>query len=150
MNSQVPTNLPNPQNNLFHHGLIKFLVIDELKKQSKTWDKFLYQFSNSHLTVKTSKGSIDLGVVTPSKPHSPNTPSPPTQTIFMSEKKAKKIVDSPVASSGKKTKKHVDKSPMPSTRIDPQPKKLQDSFQQDFPSVPINRRGANRFKEESF
>jgi hypothetical protein len=39
---------------------------------------------------------------------------------------------------------------MPSTSIDPQPKKLQEAIQQDFPVVPTNRRGANRFKGGSF
>jgi hypothetical protein len=39
---------------------------------------------------------------------------------------------------------------LPSTPIDSQPKKLQDAFHQDFPSVPTKRRGANRFKGESF
>jgi hypothetical protein len=132
MSSQVRKNVANPHNSLFHHGLIKLLVITELTKQGKTWDEFLYQFSNPHLTVKTSKKSIDLGTVTPSKPHSPKTPNPPTQTISLSEQKAKKIVDSPAASSGKKTKNPIDNSPFPSTPIDPQPKKLQDAFQQDF------------------
>jgi hypothetical protein len=143
-------NLANPHNSLFHHGLIKFLVIIELKKHGKTWDELLYQFSNPHLTVKTNKRSIYLGTATPSKPHSPKTPNPLTQTISMSEQKAKKIVDSPAASSGKKTKKPTDNSPFPSTPIDPQPKKLQDSFKQYFPLVPTNRRGANQFKGESF
>jgi hypothetical protein len=51
---------------------------------------------------------------------------------------------------GKKTKKPIDNSPMPSTPIDPQPKKLQEAIQQDFALVPTNRRGANPFKGESF
>jgi hypothetical protein len=117
-----------------------------LKKQGKTWDEFIYQFSNPHLTIKTIKKSLDLGTVTPSKPHSPKTANPPTQAISLPEKKTKKVVDTPAASLGKKTKYPIDKSPMPSTSIDPQPKKLQEEIQQDFPVVPTNRRGDNRFK----
>jgi hypothetical protein len=150
MSSQVHKNLANPHNSLFHHGLIKLLVISELTKQSKTWDDFLYQFSNPHLTVKTRKRLVDSGVVTPPKPHSPKTPNPPVQTISLSDKKAKKIIDSPAASSGKKIKNPVDNSPLPSTPIDSKPKKLQDAFHQYFPSVPTKRRGANRFKGKSF
>jgi hypothetical protein len=41
MSSQVRKNVTNPHNNLFHHGLIKLLVLDELRK---TWDEFIYQF----------------------------------------------------------------------------------------------------------
>jgi hypothetical protein len=140
----------NPHNILFHHGLIKFLVIAELEKQGKTWDEFIYQFSNPHLTIKTSKKTLNIGTVTPSKPHSPKTPNPPTQAIPLLEKKTKKLVDTPAASSGKKTKNPIDNSPMPSTSIDPAPKKLQEAIQQDFPVVPTNRRGANQFKGGSF
>jgi hypothetical protein len=39
---------------------------------------------------------------------------------------------------------------MPSTSIDPAPKKLQEIIQQDFPVVPTNRRGANRFNRGYF
>jgi hypothetical protein len=150
MSSQVCNNLANPHNILFHHILIKLLFITKLTKQGKTWDEFLYQFSNPNLTVKTSKRSVDLGVFTPYNPFSLNTPNPPTQTISLSNQKAKKIVDSPAASSGKKIKKTIDNSPFPSTPIDPQLKKLQDAFQKDFPLVPTNRRESNRFKGESF
>jgi hypothetical protein len=68
----------------------------------------------------------------------------------LTEQKAKKIVDSHAASSGKKTKNLVDNSPLPLTPVDPKPKKLQYTFQQDFHSVPMNRRGSNHFKGESF
>jgi hypothetical protein len=150
ISSQVRKNVANSHNSLFHHGLIKLFFITELTKQGNTRDEFLYQFSNPHITFNTNKRSIGLGTVTPSKPHSPKTPNPPTQTISLSEQKAKKIVDSPATSSGKKTKNPTDNSPLPSTPIDPPPKKLQDPFQQEFPLVPTNIRGANRFKGESF
>jgi hypothetical protein len=133
----------NPHNSLFHHDLIKFIFIVESTKQGKTWDELIYQFSNPHITIKTSKKSLDLGTITPSKPHSPKNPNPPTQSISLPEQNTKKLVDTPVASSGKKTKNHIDNYPMPSTSIDSQPKKLQEAIQQDFPVVPTNRRGAN-------
>jgi hypothetical protein len=93
MSSQVGQNVANPHSNLFHHNLIKLLVIAELEKQGKTWDEFIYQFSNPHLTIKNSKKTLDLGTVTPSKPHSPKTPNPPTQAIPLPEQNTKKLVD---------------------------------------------------------
>jgi hypothetical protein len=147
MYSQVQMNVTNPHNSLFHHGL---LVIVELEKQGKTLDEFIYQFSNPHLTIKTSKKTLDLGTVTPSKSHSLKNPNPPAEAIPLPEQKTKKLVDTPAASSGKKTKKPIDNPPMPSTSIDPTPKKLQEVIQQDFPIVPTNKRGANRFKIGSF
>jgi hypothetical protein len=150
MSSQVRKNVANPYNSLFHHNLIKLLVITELKKQGKTWGEFLYQFSNPHITVKTKNKSIELGIVTPSNPHSPKTPNPPTQTICLSEQKTKKNFDTPIALLGKKTKKPTENSPFPSNLIDPQSKKLQEPIQHDFPIVPMNRRGVNRFKGEYF
>jgi hypothetical protein len=105
MSSQVCKNLANPHHNLFHHGLIKFIIITELKKRGKTWEDFLYQFLNPHFTVKTSKKSIDHGIVTPPKPHSPKKTNPPVQTISLSDKKDKKNIDSHISSSSKKFKK---------------------------------------------
>jgi hypothetical protein len=65
MSSQVRKNATNPHNNLFHHGLIKLLVLAELEK---IWDEFIYQFANPHLTIKTIKKTLDLGNITPPKP----------------------------------------------------------------------------------
>jgi hypothetical protein len=58
MSSQVRKNVTNPHNSLFHHGLIKLLVLTELEKQGKNWDAFIYQFANPHLTVKTEKSHL--------------------------------------------------------------------------------------------
>jgi hypothetical protein len=152
MSSQVQKNMTNPHNSLFHHGLIDLLVIDELEKWGKTWDEFIYQFSNPHIAVKTSKKTLDLGTVTPSKPHSLKTPNPPTQAISLPEQKTKtkELVDTPAVSSGKKTMKPIDNPQNPSTSIDPAPKKLQEVIQQDFSVIPTNRRGANRFNRGYF
>ena len=110
MYSQVQMNVTNPHNNLFHHGL---LFIAELEKQGRTLDEFIYQFSNPHLTIKTRKKTLDLGTITPSKSHSLKNPNPPTEAIHLPEQKTKKLVDTPAASSGKKTKKPIDNPPMP-------------------------------------
>ena len=152
MSSQVRKNLTNPHNSLFHHGLIKLLVLSDLEKQGKTWDEFIYQFSNAHLTIKTSKKTLDLGTVTPSKSHSPKTPNPLAQAISLPKQKTKtkELVDTPAVSLGKKTKKPIDNPPNPSTSIDPTPKKLQEVIQQDFRVVPTNRRGANQFNKGPF
>jgi hypothetical protein len=131
MSSQVRKNVTNPHNNLFHHGLIKLLVLAELEKQGKTWDEFIYQFANPHLTIKTSRKTLDLRTISPSKPHSPRTPNPPAQAISLPEKKSKKLVDIPASSSGKKTKKPIVNLHMPSISLDPTPKKLQEVIQQD-------------------
>jgi hypothetical protein len=114
ISSQVKKNLTNPHNNLFHHGLIKLLVLAKLEKQGKTWDAFIYQFANSHLTIKTRKNTLDLRTIYPCKPHSPRTPNPPTQAISLPEQKFKKLVETPAASSAKKTKKPIVNPPMPS------------------------------------
>jgi uncharacterized protein YoxC len=110
----------------------------------------IYQFSNPLLTINTSKKTLDPGVVTPSKPHSLKTPNPLAQAIPLLDQKSKKLVNTPATSSGNKTKKPIDNSPMPSTSIDPAPKNLQEVIQQDFPSVPTNRKGANRFNRGYF
>jgi hypothetical protein len=60
MSSQVRKNVTNPHNSLFHHGFIKLLILTELEKQGQSWDAFIYQFANPHLTVKTSRKPLSL------------------------------------------------------------------------------------------
>ena len=49
MDSQVRKNLEHPTHSLYHHGLIKMLVLAELKKQDWVWEQFVYELSNPHL-----------------------------------------------------------------------------------------------------
>jgi hypothetical protein len=115
------------------------------------WYEFIYQFSNPHLTIKTSNKTLDLGTVTPPKPYSPKTSNPPTQAIPLPGQKFKKIFDTLAASSGKKTKKLIANPLMPSTSNDTEPKNIQEVIQQDFPTIPTNRRGgANGFNRGYF
>jgi hypothetical protein len=107
-------------------------------------------FQTPTLQSRPAKKTLDLGIVTPSKSHYSKTPNPPTQAIPLPEQNTKKRVDTPAASLGKKTKKPIDNSPMPSKSIDPASKKLQEKIQQDFSIVFTNRGGANRFKGGSF
>jgi hypothetical protein len=58
MSSQVRKDVTHPHNNLFHHELIKLLVLAELEKQGKMWDEFTYQFANPHITIKTRKKTL--------------------------------------------------------------------------------------------
>jgi hypothetical protein len=111
MSSQVRKNVTNPHNNLFHHGLIKLLVLAELEKQGQTWDAFIYQFANPHLTIRTNKNPLSLITVSPSKPLSPRTPNPLAPTLFLLEQ-YKNLVDIPTSSSGKKTKRKYEKKPI--------------------------------------
>jgi hypothetical protein len=149
ISSQVRKNVTNPHNNLFHHGLIKLLVLAKLE-QGKTWDAFIYQFANPHLTIKTRKKTSDLRTISPSKLHSPRTPNPPAQAISLSKQKSKKLVETPAAPLGKKTKKPIVNLQMLSISLDPTPKNLQEVIQQDFPTVPTNRRGVNPFNRGPF
>jgi hypothetical protein len=130
MSSQVRKNVTNPHNSLFHHGLIKFLILTKLEKQGKSWDACIYQFANLHLTVKIGKNPLSLKTISPSKPHSPKTPNSRAQTPSLLEQ-YQKLVDIPTSSSGKKTKNKDQKKPIvdppiPSFSLDPTPKKPQE------------------------
>jgi hypothetical protein len=106
MSSQVRKNVTKPHNSLFHHGLIKLLILTELEKQGKSWDAFIYRFANPHLTIKTDRKPLSLKTISPSKPHSPKTPNSLAQTPSLSEQ-YQKLVDIPTSSSGKKTKRSL-------------------------------------------
>ena len=49
MASQVRKNIENPTHSLYHHGIIKMLILAELKKKDRVWEQFIYELSNSHL-----------------------------------------------------------------------------------------------------
>jgi hypothetical protein len=154
MSSQERKNVTNPHNSLFHHGLIKLLVLTEREKQGQNWDAFIYQFANPHLTIKTDKNPLSLKTISPSKPLSPRTPNSLAQTPSFPEQ-YQKLLDIPTSSSGKKTKKKDQKKPivdpsMPSFSLDPTPRKPQEVMQQYFPIIPTNKRGANRFGKGPF
>jgi hypothetical protein len=154
MSSQVRKNVTNPHNSLFHHSLIKLLILTELEKQGKSWDAFIYQFANPHLTVKTGKKPLSLKTISPSKPHSPRTPNSLAQTLSLPEQ-YQKLVDIPTSSLGKKTKnkdqkKHIVDPSMHSFSLDPTPKNPQEVMQQDFPIIATNKRGANQFGKGPF
>jgi hypothetical protein len=96
MSSQVRKNVTNPHNSLFHHGLIKLFFLAELEKQGQTWDAFIYQFANPHLTIKTDKKPLSLRTISPSKPLSPRNPNPLVQSLSFQEQ-YKKIFDIPTS-----------------------------------------------------
>jgi hypothetical protein len=106
------------------------------------------------LTVKTNKKPLSLKTISPSKPHSPKTPNSLAQTPSLPEQ-YQKLVDIPTSSSGKKTKNKDQKKPifdppMPSFSLDPTPKNPHKVMQQDFPIIPTNNRGVNRFGKGPF
>jgi hypothetical protein len=106
------------------------------------------------LIVKTGKNPLSLKTISPSKPRSPRTPNSLAQTLSLPEQ-YQNLVDIPTSSSGKKTKSKDQKKPivdppMPSLSLDPTPKNIQEVMQQDFPIIPTNKRGANRFGKGPF
>ena len=46
MSSQVRKNTVNPRGNLYHHSLIKLLILQQLKERNQTWDNFLFKVLN--------------------------------------------------------------------------------------------------------
>ena len=49
MVSQIRKNVENPTHSMYHHGLIKMLILARLKKKDQVWEQFIYELSNSHL-----------------------------------------------------------------------------------------------------
>ena len=49
MVSQIRKNVENPTHSMYHHGLIKMIILAELKKNNQVWEQFLYELSNSHI-----------------------------------------------------------------------------------------------------
>ena len=49
MVSQIRKNVENLTHSMYHHGLIKMIILAELKKKNQVWEQFLYELSNSHI-----------------------------------------------------------------------------------------------------
>jgi hypothetical protein len=58
----VKRNSRNPQNSLYHHGLVKLLVESKLRKKNKTWDQFLGENAFiDQIPVVVEEGPRNLG-----------------------------------------------------------------------------------------
>ena len=51
MSSQVRKNTINPKCSLYHHSLIKILILDQLKERNQTWDTFVFKVINPHFNI---------------------------------------------------------------------------------------------------
>ena len=51
MSNQVKKNMVNPMGSLYHHSLIKLLIVHQLKERNQTWENFLFKVLNPHLNV---------------------------------------------------------------------------------------------------
>jgi hypothetical protein len=81
ISSQVRKNMENPSHSLFHHGLIKLLIVSELQKNNRTWEDFLYEFLNPHLMIRAVKRAVNFKINPHSFPHPPKSKNPPTNPI---------------------------------------------------------------------
>ena len=49
---QVRKKTVNPMGILYHHSLIKILIVHQLKERNQTWDNFVFKVLNPHLNVQ--------------------------------------------------------------------------------------------------
>ena len=67
MSSQVKKNTINPKGILYHHSLIKILILDQLKERNQSWDTFVFKVLNPHLI---SENALDISIIMiPVNPH---------------------------------------------------------------------------------
>ena len=85
MVSQVRKNVEDPTHSLYHHGLIKMVVLVELKKKNQTWEQFLYELSNSHIS------SPPVNEV--SEPHIPDPPDKVSSVNVSKDQNSAKTLD---------------------------------------------------------
>ena len=52
MSGKVRKNTINPRGSLYHHSLIKLLILDQLKERNQTWDTFVFNVLNPHLNIQ--------------------------------------------------------------------------------------------------
>ena len=52
MSNQVRKNTVNPMGSLYHHSLIKLLIMHQLKERNQTWENFVFKVLNPHLNAR--------------------------------------------------------------------------------------------------
>ena len=110
MSNLVHKNTLHPKNILYHHIIIKLLILDQLKERNQTWDTFIFRVLNPHLNIRKhpryshgqqSSPSPSIGKKNPNIDHldddvseaSPSTrysPIVPTEFIPLSRPRTKK------------------------------------------------------------
>ena len=51
MSNLVRENTLHPKISLYHHNLIKLLILDQLKERNQPWDTFVFEVLNPHLNI---------------------------------------------------------------------------------------------------
>ena len=52
LSNLVRKNTLHPKNSLYHHSIIKLLILDQLKERNQTWDTFVFKVLNPHLNIR--------------------------------------------------------------------------------------------------
>ena len=52
MSGKVRKNTINPRGSLYHHSLIKLLILDQLKGRNQTWDTFVLKVLKPHHNIR--------------------------------------------------------------------------------------------------
>ena len=66
MLNQVRKNTVNPKGSIYHHSLIKLLILDQLKEWNQAWDTFIFKVLNPHLNIRKHTRHINCQESNPS------------------------------------------------------------------------------------
>ena len=102
MSNLVRKNTLHPKSSLYHHSLIKLLILDHIKERNKTWETFLFKVLNLHINICKRSFHLHHGATqTPpveeenpniihldedtseASPSAQNTPASPVSTKFV-------------------------------------------------------------------
>lgn len=62
MGSRVQAHLENTKHNVFYHGLIKLLILEELNKTQRSWQHFLFWVGFQTKTQESSEAEKNTPV----------------------------------------------------------------------------------------
>ena len=65
MANKVPTNFEGIETSLFHHGLIKLLVLDELQRLGRDWSSFMFVSGFEMDTITLKRTPQPRGIPSP-------------------------------------------------------------------------------------
>jgi hypothetical protein len=80
MASKVQPKPQNANNNLFHHGLIKLIVLEDLSRRNKTWDYILFWGEFGQEVQSKKRGNPSQQLTSPKTSKTKRRALPPVET----------------------------------------------------------------------
>ena len=61
MSNLIHKNTLHPKSSLYHHILIKLLILDQIKERNQSWENFVFKMLNPYLNIRKQSHHLHHG-----------------------------------------------------------------------------------------